>query len=177
MEEKVFVLDTSGFIARWPLYAPRATIYTTSLVISEVKDSESKQGLEIALLLDRIHVLDPRQSYIKQVIREARKRGLHISLSKTDISVAALALQLRERGLEVEVITDDYSLQNLLALLGIKYRPLRTRGIRRVEEYIVVCPACGYTSRNPAEKTCPVCGTPLKRIRKKAWSKSNKTQF
>jgi len=173
----VFILDTSGFIARWPLYAPRATIYTTSLVLGEVKDSESRQGLEIALLLDRIHVLDPEQSYVKRVVLEARRRGLHISLSKTDVSVAALALQLREHGLEVEVITDDYSLQNLLAILGVKYRPLRTRGIRRVEEYIVVCPACGYTSRDPAEKICPVCGTSLKRVRRRTWSRSNKTQF
>ncbi len=173
----MFVLDTSGFIARWPLYAPRATIYTTSLVLSEVKDSESKQGLEIAFSLDRVHVIDPEQSYVRRIIKEARRSGLHISLSKTDISVAALALQLREQGLEVEVLTDDYSLQNLLALLRIKYKPLRTRGIRKIEEYDIICPACGYKSKNPAEKICPICGTPLKRIRKKARSTDNKTYF
>jgi len=162
----VFVLDTSAFIAKWPLYAPRAKIYTTSLVVSEVRDAESRQGLETALLLNRVEVLDPGQRYVKQARREAKRKGLLIALSETDLSVAALALQLRDRGYDVEVITDDYALQNLVSLLGLGFRPLRTRGIKRIEEYIVICPACGYQSRDPSERICPVCGTPLRRVRK-----------
>jgi UPF0271 protein len=166
MGEKVLVLDTTAFIARLPLYAPRIRAYTTSSVLSEVRDSESKAGLEMALTLERVSVLDPPSEYLERAKKEALHRGLHVSLSKTDLSVAALALMLRDRGHDVEVVTDDYALQNLLSFLGIGFRPIRTRGIRRSEEYIVVCPACGYRSNNPAEKVCPVCGTPLKRVRK-----------
>ncbi|ALL01921.1 hypothetical protein Pyrde_1878 [Pyrodictium delaneyi] len=165
--EPVYVLDTTAFIARWLLYAPGAgQAYTTSLVIEEVRDQASREGLELALGLGRLEVRDPSPEALKRAVREAAKAGLHASLSRTDLSVAALALELRQQGYRVIVVTDDYALQNLVAKLGLEYKPLRTRGITRVESYRVQCPACGYVSRRPGERVCPVCGTPLKRTRK-----------
>ncbi|KSW11513.1 DNA-binding protein [Pyrodictium occultum] len=166
--EKAYVLDTTAFIARWPLYAPGSgRLYTTSLVVEEVRDSWSREGLELALGLGRVEVRDPRPAALRRVLREAARAGLHSSLSRTDTSVAALALELAEEGLPVVVVTDDYAVQNLAAILGLEYMPLRTRGIERVEDYIVACPACGYVSRRPGERVCPVCGTPLRRVRRR----------
>ncbi|WP_228546789.1 NOB1 family endonuclease [Hyperthermus butylicus] len=163
--ELVYVLDTTAFIARWPLYAPRGRMYTTSLVLGEVRDPSSREGLELALSLGRVEVRDPSPGSIRRVEKLAARHGLHVSLSRTDLSVLALALELAGEGRRVVVVTDDYSVQNLAALLGLEYRSLRTRGISRVEDYEAVCPACGYRSRRPGERVCPVCGTPLSRRR------------
>jgi UPF0271 protein len=163
----VFVLDTTAFIARWPLYAPRGRMYTTSLVVSEVRDEYSRVGLQIALELGRVEIRDPMPSTLRKVEREAARRGLHVTLSKTDISVLALALELsREHG-RVIVVSDDYAVENMAAILGLDFKPLRTRGIDRVEEYTVVCPACGYRSNRLGERVCPICGTPLVRVRRR----------
>ncbi len=159
------VLDTTAFLAALPLMLYDAILYTTPSVVEEVRDAESRSRLETALVLERVRVVAPRWRYKRLVLREATRLGLHTSLSNTDLDVAALALQLRSEEGGVSVVTDDYALQNLLGHLHIEWRPLRTRGISRVEEYIVICPVCGYKSEKPGEKVCPVCGTPLRRQR------------
>jgi UPF0271 protein len=167
---QAFVLDATALIARWPLYAPRGELYTTSLVAGEVRDSYSREGLELALQLGRLVIRDPRPGTFRRVEREAARRGLHVSLSKADISVVALAVELRGEGRSVVVVSDDYAVENLAGLLGIPFQPVRTRGISRVEEYEAVCPACGYRSRRPGERVCPVCGTRLVRVRRRVAS-------
>ncbi|AEM38909.1 Nucleotide binding protein PINc [Pyrolobus fumarii 1A] len=161
MTGKVMVLDTTAFLAGLPLMLYGVRLVAPPSVIEEVRDDESRSRLETAMLLERVEVVKPREKYKWRVKRAAVKVGVHGSLSETDVEVAALALQLKEEGLEVEVVTDDYALQNLLASLGVSYRSLRTRGISRLVRYILVCPACGYTSRRYGERRCPVCGAPL----------------
>jgi UPF0271 protein len=166
-DETCYVLDTTAFIAKLPLYAPMGRAYTTPSVVSEVRDEESRAGSSIALELGRFEVVQPETRYMSRAEREAVRLGLHVSLSETDISVAALALQLSDKvGCKVVVVTDDYALQNLVAAMGFSYMPVRTRGIRRVEAYVAVCPACGYVSKRPGERICPRCGSRLRRARR-----------
>ena len=130
-------------------------------MVEEVRDAESKARLETALALGRVRVVSPPRAYVRRVAEASTEIGEHGSLSRTDLEVAALALYLRERGEPVTVVTDDYALQNLVAHLGLPFQPLRTRGIRGVRSYVYACPACGYVSRRPGERVCPVCGTRL----------------
>ena len=167
MEPQVFVLDTTAFLARFPLMVPRARLYTTSLVLGEVRDRESREGLELALGLGRVEVLDPAPGFLMRARREAARRGLLQRLSDTDLSVAALALQLASAGESVTVVTDDYALQSLIAFLGLRYQPLRTRGIRRPRGGRSRCPVCGAPV-SPWEEACPVCGSPLRPRRRGA---------
>jgi len=159
---KVYVLDTTALIARWLLYTP-VRAYTTSLVVSEARDAGSREGAELALQLGRLVIRDPSPRSVEEAWRRAHRHGLAVALSETDVSVAALALELAGEGNDVVVVTDDYALQNLLGLMGLRFQPLRTRGIERLEEYVARCPACGYTARSPGERVCPRCGTPLRR--------------
>jgi UPF0271 protein len=169
-ELRVYVLDTTAFIARWPLHAPPgAQLYTTSLVVGEVRDSDSLGGLGLAASVGRVHVSDPSPGAVEWARKHALRHGLHVALSETDLSVLALAWELgRHRARPVVVVTDDYALQNAVKLAGFEFMPLRTRGISRVERgYVAFCPACGYVSHDPGERTCPVCGTPLKTGRRR----------
>ena len=103
------------------------------------------------------------QKVDKKVREVARKIGELANLSKTDLAVAALALDFKNRGLEPVIYTDDYSLQNLAKSLGITFHPIRTRGIARKRKYMVYCPACGYVASSENEKICPRCGHRLSR--------------
>ena len=160
---KVYVLDTTAFLAALPLMLYNARLLAPPRVIEEVRDQESREKLQVAMLLDRVEVVEPREKYRWRTRRAAAKHGLHVSLSETDIDVAALALQARDEYNDVTVVTDDYALQELLTHLGIRFQPLRTRGIREARDYILVCPVCGYVSRRYGERICPRCGARLVR--------------
>ncbi len=158
----ILVFDTSAFLAKYHLQIPdnRYKIYTTQSVVSEVKDTENEQALEIGIMVGRIIVEQPSSSSIDRVKKTAKRIGEIASLSKTDIEVAALALE-KSSNYKVVVITDDYSLQNLLYHLGISFKPLRTRGIKKTMKYKVFCPVCGYIPSKPGEDTCPLCGAKI----------------
>jgi len=169
MAALVYIVDTTALLAKWVLLVPRA--YTTSLVAAEARDQESRQATETAIQLGKLVVVDPPREYTARAVEEARRLGLQSSLSEADLSVAALALMARDEGSTVVVVTDDYALQNLLSHLSIRFMPLRTRGIREERSYVVKCPACGYVSTRPGETRCPVCGTPLRRYRRRRATK------
>lgn len=159
----VYVLDTSTLLAGIQLML-EGRMYVTSKVVGEVIDSENRSKLELAINLGRVEVVEPSDRYIKLARRAALKLGEHASLSDADISVAALALELKDKGYKVIVLTDDYALQNLLKSLGIECKGYRTQGIGRIQKYIMKCPGCGYVSRKWGERTCPRCGTRLKKL-------------
>jgi len=164
-EKKVIlVFDTAGFLAKYHLYvsAKNIEIYTVPRVLEEVKDRESLNALEAGLVVGRVKVFKPSQSSKKSVAEKAKAIGEYISLTETDLEVAALAYELKSMH-EVVVITDDYSLQNLLLSLGIPFKPLRTYGVKELRTYLVYCKNCGYVSPSGEELLCPICGSRLTR--------------
>jgi len=162
MATLVYVVDTTALLAKWVLMVP-STVYTVPQVIAEARDQESRQATETAIELGRLRVLEPPPAAVKEARDAAHQLGLHLSLSETDIAVAALALHLAGKNNDVVMVTDDYALQNLATSLGLRFMPLRTRGIREKRSYTVKCPACGFTSSEPGLRLCPRCGTPLRR--------------
>jgi len=127
---KVFVLDTAAFLAALPLHIYGYKMYTTPSVINEVRDSESVIRLEISIDIDRIEIVSPSTRSISRVVEISKRLGLYNFLSKTDIEVIALALELREQGLKPVVLTDDYDIQILLRSIGIEFRSVKTMGIK-----------------------------------------------
>jgi len=133
--EQVLVLDAAAFFARCQLAAYLHRIYTTPRVIEEVRDEYSRLGLEISSEIARIEIVEPRPRFIEDARSIARSLGILEKLSETDIEVIALALQLRSEGLEPVVVTDDYSIQNVLMEAGIRFVTVKTRGIERVKRF------------------------------------------
>ena len=155
MAPEVLVLDTTAFIARLTLYAPRARLVTTPSAASEARDPSSREAVELAVQLGRLSLEEPPGELVARVERAARRHGIR-GLSRTDLEVAALALSYRLRGASVVLVTDDYALQALASLLGIRFQPLRTRGIQGPWE-------ARRRPRRPPERRCPACGAPLPR--------------
>jgi len=165
-EKILVVLDTSALLAKYHLQLDplKARVLTTQRVVDEVKDAESREALELGLSIGRIEVVKPSEKFVEIARKKAWEIGERTSLSETDVEVAALALELKNHG-HVVVVTDDYSLQNLLLHLSIPFKPLRTMGIKTARRYLTVCNACGYVSPDPYEDVCPICGSPLSKRR------------
>lgn len=160
----IIVMDTAGFLARLQLHlfsSGNVEIYTTNSVIEEVKDSVSKEGLEIGLEIDRVKIVNPSKPSKEFIVSKAREIGCLNELSETDIDVASLAYEMRPRG-NVIVFTDDYTLQNLLLYLNIPFKTVKTRGVSKPIVFKRKCKACGYPLEN-GDKVCPRCGFSIER--------------
>ena len=106
----------------------------------------------------------PSEEAVRQVEACAIQVGDSFFLSETDKQVLALALELNIAAENPQVVTDDYSMQNVAKRLEIEFTSLATLGVRRVLEWVRYCPACHREyAANRASIECDVCGTELKR--------------
>ena len=99
--------------------------------------------------------------YINEVINFAKKTGDYYVLSKTDIDVIALALQLN-----ATIISDDYAIQNVARLMNLKYYGAGIETIKKEIKWKYRCTGCHKIYKNYIE-ICPVCGHKTKRYIKK----------
>ena len=148
------IFDTSAFLAGLENYYDR--VYTTKLVISEVKDKKSRELLDLAINARKVYIMEPsEQSYEK--INEIKEKISALKLSLTDISVASLAYELRPS----VVFTDDLMLQNLLLNLGIEYKSIKLKiSIKNKKKYVYKCKACGRVFTK-FYSYCPYCGNEI----------------
>ena len=148
------VFDTSAFLAGLENYYSK--VYTTKLVISEVKDKKSKELLDLAINARKVYIMEPSiQSYKK--INEIKEKISALRLSLADISVASLAYELRPS----VVFTDDLMLQNLLLNLGIEYKSVKLKIlIKGKKRYVYKCKGCGRVFTK-LYSYCPYCGSEI----------------
>jgi len=116
----------------------------------------------------KVKIKTPHDEYTNKIKISANKLGDAHLLSETDIQLLALALELKTKGKHPEIITDDYSIQNVAKQNNIDFYALITSGIRRLLEWIRYCPACykEYPIKSTFN-TCQICGTELKRKTKR----------
>jgi UPF0271 protein len=157
---KGLILDSSA------LYYGKDLPPDLELVISPGVASElERHGMEdrLALLLaTRVRVLSPSKASLAKVIEASGNSGDSRRLSSTDKEILALALDIG-----YELVTDDYSVQNVAAIIGIPCSGLDQKGISRVIVWESRCVGCG--KRFPAAtEECDVCGSPTKVKSKKS---------
>lgn len=151
-----YVADTSSLlrILRTPESYSRFLergIIVTPEVVDEVKDSVSVIMLEA--LRDKIQVLKPSPEAVRKVLQEARRSGDISKLSRTDISVLALALEKK-----AVLLTEDFTMQNLARILGIRVETVRGKRIKAPRRKMKRCKVCGCVY--PTELSeCPDCGS------------------
>ncbi len=145
------ILDTAGFLAGLENLLDR--IYTTPHVINEVKDSSSRSSLNLAISSGKVIVMEPSKTSVNKVLKIMKEINEQ-TLSKTDISIIALSLDLSPS----IVFTDDLSLQNILLRLNIPFKSVKLNKSAIIEkEFIYVCQDC-KRKFNKYLKECPYCG-------------------
>jgi UPF0271 protein len=119
---------------------------------------------ETAVESGKVKVRAPTKESSTAAKGSASKVGDSFKLSEADMQLLALALELKQEGYMPQIVTDDYSIQNVATQMGIGFLALATFGIKRLLEWIRYCPACHKEySANTKSKECQVCGTELKR--------------
>ncbi len=159
------VLDASAFING---YIPSdRDNYTVNQVIEEIKDFKSRMVFEKAIEEGRLRIEEPDPESMEMVQEAVRESGDVLRLSETDKRVIGLAVSLKGRD-DVTVITDDYTIQNTLKLLGIRFRSVLTEGIKETYTWIRTCRGCKreYPDDYPHEE-CEVCGSLIVRKRRR----------
>ena len=126
-----------------------------------IKELTKYKDPRLELWGDMLRVSDVSESSVILVQEEAKKSGDLGRLSPVDITVIALGLEL-----EGTVLSDDFSILNVCARMGIKNRSVGTAGIKKIEKWNYQCIGCKKWFKEKSEE-CPICGSPMRAHRKK----------
>jgi UPF0271 protein len=163
-KQKKYILDTSVILSGKPINFKKSEIFTTSSVSNELspggQDYQNFQYLkEKGLILQA-----PNVKAISVVKDCSSKTGDISRLSKTDIEILALALELNENNnFDVVILTDDYSIQNVADTLNLKFEGINQAGITKRFKWDCRCRGCGKIFKDSI-KICPICGTETKSV-------------
>ena len=150
------ILDASAFYAGVP-FGSANDCYTTSLVYEEIKHiKKNHDALGTLLETNRLKIMDPDKESTDRAIISAKETGDFQQLSKQDISIIALCINLNG-----EIISDDFAITNVSKNLGLKISPIMTNNFQDVGKWVHYCPGC--RTNHTTGKECPMCGTLLKR--------------
>jgi UPF0271 protein len=159
------VLDTSAFVAGFDPFSVSEDQVTVPKVEEEIRaNSMSWVRFKTAVENGKLKVKAPSEESWNKAKAYASRVGDSFFLSEADLQLLALALELKVEGCTPQIVTDDYSIQNVATQIGIDFVSLATFGIRRLLEWVRYCPACHREyPANYKSTQCEVCGTDLKR--------------
>ena len=150
------VLDASAFYAGIP-FSSEIESYTTPIVYDEIKHiKKNHDAIEVLFETGRLKIREPDSESINFIKNKAQETGDLQQLSKEDVSVLALCIELKG-----ELISDDFAILNVAKNLGVRVSSIMTKGIEDVGKWIHYCVGCGKSFSKESE--CPLCGNPLKR--------------
>ena len=168
MNDLYYVSDASAFING---FEPKSQFnFTVSLITDEVKDLKSKILLDQAIEEGKIIIKEPKEEFIKELNDTISKSGDDLRLSEADKKLLALALDLKCENENIKVLTDDYSMQNVLRILEIPYDSIITEGIKGVYNWVKTCEGCKkeFDADYPFDD-CEICGSKVFKRRIKTY--------
>ena len=147
-KEKAFVIDASAIFNGILSHNLHGKKYLPQCVTYEIEGMHRGEALleEIAVKKDVI-VTIPDKTAFTEVNHQANETGDIAELSECDMSVVAVAFELQSKNNLVEIITDDYDIQNLANYMGIPYKGIYWKGITQIHVYSWVCTVCGFKSK------------------------------
>ena len=135
-----YVLDASAFINGFQMSSNNN--FTVPEITAEIKDFESRLKFDSAINEGLVTIEDVETDYLNKINEIISQSGDVLRLSGPDKKLIALAYKLSDMGENVKVITDDYTIQNTLKIIGISYSGIITEGIKEVYNWKKVCEGC-----------------------------------
>jgi len=159
------VLDTSAFIAGHGVTEIEGESYSVPAVRDElIMESIPRIRFENAVRTRRLNIIAPEPEHMEAVRVTLGELGEEGVLSEADTQILALGLQLGSEGYDPIIVSDDYAVQNVADRMGMEFRSLTTRGIKKRYRWTTYCPGCRRTFDGPVKgNVCTTCGTELKR--------------
>tara|TARA_Y100001960_G_scaffold333916_1_gene442233 strand:+ start:3553 stop:4050 length:498 start_codon:yes stop_codon:yes gene_type:complete len=162
----VEVLDTSALVS-WAVDALEG-----GFVVDGQREEVNRVAPERILAIEaaRLNWITPSNGSLKEATEIAMETGDIVGLSKTDLSLLALAIEKGGR-----MHTDDYRLQNLCSVAGLEWSSVDSEGISRVWSWELRCPGCGDVPQaksrtlrsDESAGDCKSCGSALVLSRKR----------
>lgn len=164
--EVCYVLDASAFINGFKI--TENNNFTVPEITAELKDFESRLTFDMAIDEGKLNVQDVPYQYVNSVNEIISESGDILRLSIPDKKLISLAYMLVEKGFNVKVISDDYTIQNTLKIMGIPFSGIITDGIKEIYNWKKVCQGCKkeFDEDYPFDD-CEICGSKIfkKRIK------------
>ena len=154
-----YIADSAVFIMGYPVES--TLLITVPSVVNELKSSEAAMRFDLARE-DGARVEVPLPRMIDEVLGMAEHTRDMEELSTTDIEVLAKALERKD---DATLLTDDYAVQNVAVMLGIDVKPVVQKKIRDILVWEKQCVGC--RKRFDEGDICPICGSELKKRRKR----------
>lgn len=167
MAKKYQVLDASAFIGEFS--AEDAINFTVPEVSEELKDFKSRFLMENLIKAGKLLIEEPDEEDLQELDRTIKNSGDNLRLSSTDKKLLGLALTIKKRYGKVKVITDDYSMQNVLKIWKIPFKSILTPGIQEIFTWKKICQGCKKQfPETYADDECDVCGSKIYKKRFKS---------
>jgi UPF0271 protein len=139
-------------------------IYSVQEVVDELMvQAGPSYRLAVSSSSGKLRVQAPSSESLQEALEKAGSLGDRLALSRADVSLLALAIDLRKEGKSPIIVSDDYAVQNVAEGIGMAYQSLSSLGIRQKYNWIHYCPACYRQYHTGDTEVCRVCGTKLKR--------------
>ncbi len=155
-ENIIYILDSGAFLRGSQNEFADKPCVTVFGVLEEMKSLAASIEMD-RFLLSGLQVLEPSAESMEEA--ESGQKKTQDKVSRTDISLVALALDFRKKKKGAVLVSDDYAVQNICKILNVSYMPLATEGIRKAIEWRGRCQACGFRTN---EKLCPECGSKVR---------------
>ncbi len=164
--EIYYILDASAFING---YRPSSeNNYTVPEITAEIKDFQSRLLYDNLVDEGKLIVKQVSDKYINKVDSAILKSGDILRLSTPDKRIIALAVMFSDEGKSVNVISDDYTIQNTLKIMNIPFSSIIMDGIKEIYNWKKICVGCKkeFQEDYPFDD-CDVCGSDIikKRIK------------
>ena len=154
-----YIADSAVFIMGYPVES--TLLITVPSVVNELKSSEASMRFDLARE-DGAKVEMPQPDMIDEVLGMAEHTRDVEELSTTDVDILAKALERKD---DATLLTDDYAVQNVAVMLGIDVKPVVQKKIRDILVWEKQCVGC--RKRFDDGDVCPICGSELKKRRKR----------
>lgn len=156
---KYYIADSAVFIMGSGIESHR--VITVPSVVNELKSSEASMRFELARE-SGARVEMPDEVFRLNILNTASETRDCEELSATDIDILAKALEYKDTSV---LLSDDYAVQNVARVLGIEVKPVAQKKIKDVLVWEKQCTGC--RKRFETGDICPVCGSSLKKRRKR----------
>ena len=130
----LFVIDAAALLNSSSLVFEKQNTYLiTPEVDAEIKDMKNRILLQQGIDAGLVSISEANEKFSEA----ARKKlvAINSKVSSADVSVLALSLQLKSEKKQFVVITDDYSVQNLLMKEKIKFEGVIRGGIKKTRVF------------------------------------------
>ncbi len=158
-DEKIYVLDAGVFINNLSYLFEDKLSITTPLVEEEVKTSKAKMDFH-RFSLQGLNIVMPSKESIDKAKELVNKTKHKISL--TDLTLLALCMEYKQKGKEVVLVTDDYSLQDLASSQNIEIEGITRNPTTKKYRWKRICIAC---NKETPHEICEICGLKTKYVR------------